>query len=158
MAKLSLSGGDAWSDLQSYLTSTVAVDYNGGTTNLSSIRNLAYDADPAVRKAAYEAELACDPKIRDSVAFALNSIKLETLSDCQLRGFASPLDRTLARSYMKRETLEAMLAAMEEYLPKFRQYLKAKAEALGYTNGEIMRKWDAEMTARGIPVQWDDIL
>ena len=25
-------------------------------------------------------------------------------------------------------------------------------------DGEIMRKWDAEMTARGIPVQWDDIL
>ena len=134
-ARLQLSGGNAWSDLQSFLTSTVAVDYNGGTTNLSSIRNLAYDADPAVRKAAYEAELACYPKIRDSVAFALNSIKLETLSDCQLRGYASPLDRTLAHSHMKRETLEAMLAAMEEYMPKFRQYLRAKAEALGYTNG-----------------------
>lgn len=25
-------------------------------------------------------------------------------------------------------------------------------------DGEIMRKWDAEMTSRGIPVQWDDIL
>ena len=134
-ARLQLSGGNAWSDLQSFLTSTVAVDYNGGTTNLSSIRNLAYDADSAVRKAAYEAELACYPKIRDSVAFALNSIKLETLSDCQLRGYASPLDRTLAHSHMKRETLEAMLAAMEEYMPKFRQYLRAKAEALGYTNG-----------------------
>ena len=134
-ARLQLSGGNAWSDLQGYLTSTVAVDYNGGTTNLSSVRNLAYDADPAVRKAAYEAELACYPKIRDSVAFALNSIKLETLSDCQLRGYASPLDRTLAHSHMKRETLEAMLEAMKEYMPKFRQYMKAKAEALGYTNG-----------------------
>ena len=134
-ARLQLSGGNAWSELQGYLTSTVAVDYNGGTTNLSSIRNLAYDADPAVRKAAYEAELACYPKIRDSVAFALNSIKLETLSDCQLRGYASPLDRTLAHAHMKRETLEAMLEAMEEYLPKFRQYLKVKAKALGYANG-----------------------
>ena len=134
-ARMSLSGTNAWSELQGYLTSTVEVDYDGGTTNLSSIRNLAYDADPAVRKAAYEAELACYPKIRDSVAFALNSIKLETISDCQLRGYASPLDRTLAHSYMKRETLEAMLAAMEEYLPKFRQYLKAKANVLGYENG-----------------------
>ena len=58
MAKMELSGGEAWGDLQSYLTSTVPVSYRGTTTNLSSIRNLAYDADPAVRKAAYEAEIA----------------------------------------------------------------------------------------------------
>ena len=134
-ARMSLSGTNAWSELQGYLTSTVEVDYDGGVTNLSAIRNLAYDEDPAVRKAAYEAELACYPKIRDSVAFALNSIKLETISDCQLRGYASALDRTLAHSYMKRETLDAMLAAMEEYLPKFRQYLKSKAKALGYEKG-----------------------
>ncbi len=134
-AKLGLSGGSAWSDLQGYLTSTVPVSYNGGTTNLSAIRNLAYDADPAVRKAAYEAEIACYDRIKDSVAFALNSIKLETISDCQLRGFASPLDRTLEHSHMKRETLEAMLGAMDEYLPKFWQYLKAKAKALGHENG-----------------------
>ena len=134
-AKLQLSGGSAWSDLQGYLTSTVPVAWKDGTTNLSAIRNLAYDADPAVRKAAYEAELACYDRIRDSVAFALNSIKLETISDCQLRGYASPLDRTLEHSFMKRETLEAMLGAMDEYLPKFRQYLKAKGKALGHEKG-----------------------
>ena len=134
-AKLQLSGGSAWSDLHSYLTSTVPVAWKDGTTNLSAIRNMAYDADPAVRKAAYEAELACYSRIEDSVAFALNSIKLETISDCQLRGYASPLDRTLERSFMKRETLEAMLGAMEEYMPKFRQYLKAKGKALGHENG-----------------------
>ncbi len=134
-AKLTLSGGSAWSDLQGYLTSTVPVSYNGTTTNLSAIRNLAYDPDPAVRKAAYEAEIACYDRIKDSVAFALNSIKLETISDCQLRGYDSPLARTLEHSDMKRETLEAMLSAMDEYLPKFWQYLKAKGKALGHENG-----------------------
>ena len=134
-AKLAMSGGSAWADLHSYLTSTVPVSYNGETINLPAVRNLAYDPDPAVRKAAYEAELACYERIQDPVAFALNSIKLETISDCQLRGYASPLDRTLEHSYLKRETLEAMLEAMEEYLPKFRQYLKAKARALGHPNG-----------------------
>ena len=134
-ARMSLSGSNAWSDLQGYLTSTVPVSYNGGTTNLSAIRNLAYDPDPRVRKAAYEAELACYDRIKDSVAFALNSIKLETLSDCALRGYPSPLDRTLEQSHMKRETLQAMLGAMEEYMPKFRQYLKAKGKALGHENG-----------------------
>ncbi len=134
-AKLGLSGGNAWSELHGYLTSTVPVEYNGAITNLSAIRNLAYDADPAVRKAAYEAEIACYEGIKEPVAFALNSIKLETISDCQLRGYASPLDRTLAQSHMQRKTLEAMLGAMVEYLPKFRQYLKTKAKTLGHENG-----------------------
>ena len=135
MARMRLSGGNAWGDLQGYLTSTVPVTYKGETTNLSAIRNLAYDADPQVRKEAYEAELACYDRIKDAVAFALNSIKLETISDCMLRGYESPLARTLERSDMKQETLDAMLGAMDEYLPKFWQYLKAKAKALGHANG-----------------------
>ncbi|MCI6958116.1 MAG: M3 family oligoendopeptidase [Candidatus Faecousia sp.] len=134
-ARLGLSGGNAWADLQGYLTSTVKVSYRGEVTNLSAIRNMAYDPDPAVRKDAYEAEIACYEAIKDPVAHALNAIKLETISDCALRGFASPLDRTLEYSRMKRETLEAMLGAMDEYLPKFWQYLKAKGKALGHENG-----------------------
>ena len=135
MAKLKLSGGNAWSDLHSYITSTVPVSYRGQTINLSAVRNLAYDPDPQVRKDAYEAELACYDQIKDSAAFALNSIKLETLSDCELRGYASPLARTLEHSNMEAATLEAMLEAMDEYSPKFWQYLKAKGKALGHENG-----------------------
>ena len=135
MAKMELSGGSAWGDLQQFLTSTVPVSYRGEKTNLSAIRNLAYDPDPAVRKDAYEAELSCYERISDSVAFALNSIKLETLTDCELRGYESPLDRTLKEAHMSRATLDAMLGAMDEYLPKFWQYLKAKGKALGHENG-----------------------
>ena len=135
MAKMRLSGGSAWGDMRSYLTSTVPVTYRGETTNLSAIRNMAYDADPQVRKDAYEAELACYDRIKDATAFALNSIKLETITDCQLRGYESPLARTLEHSDMKKETLDAMLGAMDEYLPKFWQYLKAKGKALGHENG-----------------------
>ena len=135
MAKMNLSGGNAWGDMQQYLTSTVPVSYRGSTTNLSSIRNLAYDDDPQVRKDAYEAEIACYDRIKDAVAFALNSIKLETISDCQLRGYTSPLERTLKHSDMQRATLDAMLSAMVEFFPKFWQYLKAKAKALGHENG-----------------------
>lgn len=135
MARMELSGGNAWSDLQQYLTSTVSVSYRGTKTNLSAIRNLAYDPDPQVRKDAYEAELAAYDQIKDAVAFALNSIKLETISDCQLRGYESPLDRTLKQSFVSRETLDAMLGAMDEYLPKFWQYLKVKGKALGHENG-----------------------
>ena len=135
MARMQLSGGNAWSDLHGYITSTVPVTYRGQTINLSAVRNLAYDPDPQVRKDAYEAEIACYDRIKDAAAFALNSIKLETLSDCELRGYASPLARTLDHANMEQATLDAMLGAMDEYSPKFWQYLKAKGKALGHENG-----------------------
>ena len=135
MARMSLSGSNAWEDLQGYLTSTVPVEYDGRTINLSTVRNLAYDPSPEVRKNAYKAELACYDRIKDAVAFALNSIKLETITESELRGFSSPLDNTLNNSRMKKETLDAMMSAMEEYMPVFRDYLKAKGKALGHENG-----------------------
>lgn len=135
LSKMDISGGNAWSDLQSYLTSTVKVDYNGSTVTLSEIRNLAYDPNPKVRKEAYEAELACYDKIKDAVAYSLNSIKMQAISECELRGFESVLDKTLYSSRMKKETLDALLEAIEEYLPKFHEYLRLKGKALGHENG-----------------------
>lgn len=135
LAKMDISGGNAWSDLQSFLTSTVKVDYEGKQISLSDVRNLAYDADPAVRKAAYEAELAGYEKIKDSVAFSLNSIKMQANSECELRGYDSVLDKSLYQARMKKETLNAMWEAIEEYLPKFHEYLKWKAKVLGYEKG-----------------------
>lgn len=135
MAKLKISGSNAWAELQQYLTSTVKVTYRGEEINLSAVRNLAYSADAEVRKDAYEAELACYSAIEDSVAYALNSLKLETLNECELRGYESPLARTLEQSNMEKKTLDAMFAAIDQKLPMFRRYLKAKAHALGYENG-----------------------
>ena len=135
MAKMSISGSGAWSDLHTYITSTVPVFYRGQKLNLPAVRNLAYDPDPQVRKDALEAELACYERIEAPAAFALNSIKLETLTDCQLRGYGSPLERTLKQYHMSRETLDAMLSAMQQYMPKFWQYLKCKAKALGHEKG-----------------------
>ena len=50
MAKMGMSGSSAWADMREYLTSTVPVTYRGATTNLSAIRNLAYDKDVQVRR------------------------------------------------------------------------------------------------------------
>ncbi|MBO7303840.1 MAG: M3 family oligoendopeptidase [Clostridia bacterium] len=134
-AKLNISGAGAWSDLHSSLTSGVKVNYRGNEVTLSTVRNLAYDPDPAVRRDAYEAELKCYDSIKDAVAFALNSIKLQVLSECELRGYESPLAKTLYTSRMRRETLDALMSAMEDYLPTFRKYLRAKAKALGHEGG-----------------------
>ena len=131
-AKMNISGAGAWSDLHSSLTSSVTATVDGKEMPLSSVRNLAYSPDPETRKKAYEAELACYDKIKDAVAFALNSIKLQVLNECEMRGYESPLAKTLYTSRMKKETLDALLSAMEEYMPVFRRYLKAKAKALGH--------------------------
>lgn len=134
-AKMQRSGSDAWSEMHQYLTSTVPVHYRNSVINLSSVRNLAYSSDPQVRRDAYRAELACYETIKAPAAYAMNAIKLETISDCQLRGYASPLERTLKQANMQRATLDAMLGAMDTYLPKFWKYLKQKGKLLGHEKG-----------------------
>lgn len=135
LAKMDISGGAAWSSLQGYLTSSVEADLDGKKLTLSEVRNLAYSPSKEERKAAYEAELTCYDKIKDSVAYALNSIKMQDISECELRGFASPLAKTLYYARMKEETLNALLEAMTEYMPQFWRYLRLKAEKLGYADG-----------------------
>ena len=134
-ARMNLSGGRAWGDLVSHLTATVEVDYKGSKTSLSAIRGLADSDDGEERKAAYEAEIASYDKIKDSVAYALNSIKAQVNLEAELRGYENPLAMTLEQSRMKKETLDAMLEAMREALPKFHAYLKHKAKLLGHKNG-----------------------
>ena len=134
-ARMNLSGGSAWGDLMAHLTAIVVVDTEEGKTTLSAIRGLADSPDPAVRKAAYEAELASYDKIKDAIAFSLNSIKAQVNLEAELRGFEDPLAMTLDQSRMERATLDAMLQAMREALPKFRAYLRHKAKLLGHENG-----------------------
>ncbi len=135
LSRMNVCAGSAWSDLQGFLTSSVEVEYHGEKTTLSAIRNKAYDADATVRKEAYEAELKAYEKIKDSIAYSLNSIKLQDITVSKMRGYASPLDKVLYRSRMEKKTLDALLEAMKEYMPNFHGYLRAKAEALGHKNG-----------------------
>ncbi|MBQ9986739.1 MAG: M3 family oligoendopeptidase [Erysipelotrichales bacterium] len=135
ISKLSIDSTEAWSNLQSYLTSTMDVDYKGEKVTLSQIRNMAYDESPEVRKSAYEAELAAYSHVKDAVAFSLNSLKGHVNTICEMRGFESALERTLIYSRMSQETLDALLDAIKEYLPKFHMYLRRKGELLGHENG-----------------------
>ena len=135
ISRMNLSGGNAWSRLFDYLTSTLKVDYDGEQITLPAVRNLANDPDGAGRKKAYEAELASYAKIEGSIAYALNNIKSQVRMLAQERGYDSALTMTLDQSNMKRETLDAMFGAMQEYLPVFHKYMRAKAEYLGYHNG-----------------------
>lgn len=135
ISQYNISGGKAWSDLQNALTSTLKVEYNGDVTTLSDIRNLAYDPNPVVRKNAYEAEINAYEKIADPIASALNSIKMQAITESNLRGYDSVLDKTLKEAHMKKETLDVLWETIKEYLPKFHDYLRAKGQLLGHDNG-----------------------
>lgn len=132
---MDVTGGAAWRKLFGFLTSTVKVDYDGKQVTLSEIRNLAYSPDAAVRKAAYEAEIAAYEKVQDAIAFALNNIKNQVTMISEKRGYESPLAMTLEQSKMSRATLDAMMEAIKEYLPVFHKYLRKKGEMLGHNNG-----------------------
>lgn len=139
IAKLMTTGSSSWSMLQSKLTSklVVPVQLADGVkeVTLSEARAMAYEADVNVRKAAYEAELKACEQIEDAVATALNSIKGEVLTTSERRGFSSPLEEALFKTKMSQETLDALIGAIEEYLPKVREYYKAKGKLLGDDNG-----------------------
>ena len=137
--RMQMNGGQAFGNLQHLLDGTHLVEMDKDGTPvalpLSTVRGLAYDPDGAVRKAAYEAEIASYKKMEIPMAACLNAIKGEAQTLSELRGYASILEQTLAGQRMERSALDALLQAMEESLPDFRRYLRAKARALGHPGG-----------------------
>ena len=132
---MQLSGGNAFSQLRDKLDSTHSVDFRGERLPLSAVRGKAYDPDPAVRRDAYEAELASYPKMELPMSYCLGSIKMEARTLAKARGFDSVLDMSLHSERLDRAALDAMWNAIRKYLPDFRRYLKAKAKLLGHTDG-----------------------
>lgn len=134
-AKMNSSGGQGWSEQYSYLMSHTEADWMGEKKTMSSLQALSKSSVGEERRAAYEAQLATYPKIKDALAFSLNNIKAQVITEAEMRGFSSPLEMTLDQYRLKKETLNAMWDAVKESFPKFRQYLKRKAKLLGYEKG-----------------------
>ncbi|MDP9358253.1 MAG: M3 family oligoendopeptidase, partial [Chloroflexota bacterium] len=134
-AELRPSGGSAWSrlhgDVSSQLEVPLKVEDELRLLPMSAVRNLAHDPDRAVRRRAYEAELAAWERAALPLAAAMNGIKGEVNTLAARRGWASPLDAALFDSRIDRTTLDVMLGAAEEEFPTFRRYLRAKARVLG---------------------------
>lgn len=139
IAKMQETGSKAWSNLQNVISSTLMVDIElegkEQKLPLPAARNLAFHKDPEIRKKGYEAEQKAYKKIEESSAAALNGIKGEVLTTTKMRGYNSPLEETVLKSRIDQKTLDAMLEAMGESLPKFREYYKRKGELLGHKNG-----------------------
>ena len=107
---------------------------------LTAVRGLATHGDPAVREAAYRAELAAWPTIATPVAAAMNAIKGEANTVNRRRNWASPLDASLFANSVGRATFDAMQSAVVASLPDFRRWMRTKAGLHGHLDG--LPWWD----------------
>jgi pepF/M3 family oligoendopeptidase len=128
---MQLTGSTAWSRLYRNVASRLEAEVDGEKLPISAVRALAYDPSREKRRAAYEAELRAWPTVEVPLAAAMNSIKGETLTLGERRGWKSPLEGALFTSNIDAATLDAMMTAARESFPRFRRYLKAKARKLG---------------------------
>lgn len=158
-AEMGMTGSNAWAKLHGNLGSQieVTVHHSGSSRSIpiAGARNLAYDADPTVREAAYHAELAGWKANETAMAACMNSVKGEVLSLSKKRGWPSPLDAALFGANIDRTTLEAMLGAAHESFPIFRKYFRAKAKLVGQDGP--LKWWNlfAPVASEGSNWSWD---
>lgn len=131
---LGRSGADAWSRLQETVSANSGAvwdEASGERKTVVQLRNLAYDQDRSVREKAYGLELGIWKSVEIPLAAALNGLKGSVNSLNARRGWESALDKSIAQARISRATLDSLILAMEESLPTWRRYLKAKASLLG---------------------------
>lgn len=133
-SKMSHTGGNAWSLLQEQIISNLK-DENGKTFN--ELRNDANDADPALRAQSWKKEVELLSQNKIALGAALNNLKGETITLNKKRHWDSAIDRALASSRMSKKTLDALIGAMEDALPMWRNYFKAKAKLLRLSSSTV---------------------
>jgi pepF/M3 family oligoendopeptidase len=139
-AELALTGGRAWAKLHADLTARLTATVDGEVLPMSVVRGLATDPDPARREAAYRGELAAWDGVAPTLATALNAFKGEANVLNRRRGWTDSLDPALETNGVSREILGAMQAAVDDSLPHWHRYLRAKARLLGHAEG--LPWWD----------------
>jgi pepF/M3 family oligoendopeptidase len=161
-AELAVTGSGAWGRLHNDVTSQLSTDVElpAGTENLPmpAVRGLATDPDPAVRRAAYDAELRAWPTIEVPVAAAMNAIKGEANALDRRRRWQSPLDASLFANNTSRPTFDAMQAAVSAALPDLRRWMRTKAALHGHDPAVGLPWWDlvAPLPFAGAEMSWDE--
>ena len=132
-ADLARSGADAWGRLHASLSSTLTAVWDtkkGTTKTVTELRQLAYSAVRSDRKKAFDGEKSAWKSAETSFAAALNGVKGHAVTLNRRRGWKGPLELSALQARLSPRALESLLAVMEESLPLFRRYLKAKASIL----------------------------
>src|SRR5574344_238566 len=133
---LQRTGGDAWSRLHEQIISNLK-DETGKTFN--GLRNEAYAPDAQVRHDAWQKEISLLKQNEISISAALNNLKGETVTLNKRRHWDKAIDRALFSSRMDKKTLDALIGAVEDSLPLWREYLQTKATLLRKTNATVSK-------------------
>ena len=159
-AELSTTGSSAWGRLHGDLTSQLSTDVNlpSGTKTMpmAAVRGLATDPDPAVRKAAYDAEMRAWPTVAVACAAAMNSIKGEANAVNKRRAWNSPLDASLYANSVSHATFDAMQSAVHASLGDFRRWMRVKGRLHGDTNGLSWWNLFAPLEFSPSSISWDE--
>jgi len=160
-AELSVTGSSAWdrlhSDLTSQLSATVVMpDGSSRDCPIAEVRGMATHIDPAVRKAAYEAEMRAWPTVALPAAAAMNAIKGEANTVNRWRQWNSPIDASLFANSVSAPTFEAMQSAIDDILAEMRVWMRTKASLHGHDGP--LPWWDlmAPLPTAAAEVSWDD--
>jgi pepF/M3 family oligoendopeptidase len=142
-SELALSGARAWEKLQGVVTSQLKVPFEQDglveTLPITVVQTMRTHPEDAIRRLAYEAELAGWESVREPLAACLNGIKGAVNTLGMRRGRSDALHTALDHARIDRKTLEAMLGAMRDSFPAFRRYWQTKAQLLGK---ESLPWWD----------------
>lgn len=132
---LQRTGGAAWGRLHEQVISNLVDSSTGKTFN--EIRNLAYSPDRKLRRSAWQTEKALLKSMEIPIAAALNNLKGATVTLNKRRGWNRALDKALASSRISPKTLTALIGAIEDSLPMWREYLQLKAKILANSEKDI---------------------
>lgn len=125
---------DSWVRLHNSLISnefiSFTVDDKKTDYSISMLRTLINSKSKKLRKNAYIKEIELSKKIAHPISECMNSLKGSSLVISKMRGFNSPLEQVLFNSQMDKQTLEALLHAIEKNLPKLQEYFIIKSKAL----------------------------
>ena len=160
-AELALTGGRSWAKLHGELTSTLLAtvelpEEGARAMPVTEARGLAAHPDGAVRRAAFDGEVAAWRTVEMPLALALSSHRGEMLALDRRRGWDDPLAPALAVNNVDREAVDALTAAVVDSLPAFARHHRAKAAALGH--GDRGLPWWDLIAPMGTPRRftWDE--
>lgn len=161
-SELSLSGGSAWGQLQSQVSSQIMVTFEKSpgetvTIPMSDVRNLANHPDRDMRRRAYEAEIEAWQRWQTPLSESLNGVKGEHGTLASKRGWESVLQQSLHQNHIDQDTLDAMMSAARDAFPDIRRYWAAKAKAMGI---EKLEWFDitAPISQNEREWQWDEAM
>jgi len=127
--EMELYAKTSWSKLQEQIISNLIDAETKKTFN--ELRTEAYNKDRNVRKEAYLKEISLLKNAEIPLACALNNLKGTTIALNKRRKWASALDNSCFKSRIHKKTLYALIGAIEDSLPMWRDYMHTKASLLG---------------------------